>query len=424
MAREYDFTVLGASGFTGKYVCKEILKKTEGMDVKICFAGRSRKKVEEILNWAASCLNLPESRKNEVGIIVADVSDEQSLISMCKRTKIVLDCVGPFKFLGEPVVRACLEALTDYVDVTGEPEFMERIQHKYHEEAISKGVYIVNACGFDCIPSEMGVKFAKQNFPGTLTGIESYFTLGAGPHGVTGNYGTWASIIHGISDLTSLKNVRTSAGQKRAPVCGPKLKKKGIHYDKKSGAYAMPFAGADPSVVKRTQDYLFYNSNEISTQYMMYSSMGFLQAVATIFFVIIWYLMSRFSWGKNALLKYPEFFSGGFFSSKGPTEQQMATCYVSFLMFCRGYKKKVDTNEVQSMEKEAHNAQMVVKVVGPEAGYVLTPIVMVQSAFCIKEQREALPSSGGVYTPGIAFNNTKLLENLQKNDIKFEVISE
>lgn len=85
---------------------------------------------------------------------------------MTKMAKVIINCCGPYRFYGENVVKACVDTRTHHVDISGEPEYMERMQLKYHDIAKEKGIYIVSACGLDSIPADLGVVFLEQNFNG------------------------------------------------------------------------------------------------------------------------------------------------------------------------------------------------------------------------------------------------------------------
>lgn len=80
-------------------------------------------------------------------MVIADIHDDDSLKSMAEKTKCVINCCGPYRFLGEAVVKACIAAGTHHVDVSGEPQYMEKVQLEQSEEAEKKGVYVVSACG-------------------------------------------------------------------------------------------------------------------------------------------------------------------------------------------------------------------------------------------------------------------------------------
>ena len=143
-----DIVILGASGFTGKYVLRELLKFANPPNCaprRIAIAGRSKKKLAAALTWASSDPSLSSS----VPIYEADVNSMQSLITLCKKTKVLVSCVGPYRKYGRPVVEACVEAGVDYLDITGEPEFMEQMEHSYHEKAMQTGLFLTLMLKFD-----------------------------------------------------------------------------------------------------------------------------------------------------------------------------------------------------------------------------------------------------------------------------------
>ncbi len=74
----------------------------------------------------------------------------------------MLNVVGPYRLYGEPVVRACAECGTDYLDVSGEPEFMERMEAKYHDVAAANGCRIASAAGYDSVPGDFGTVLCQQ----------------------------------------------------------------------------------------------------------------------------------------------------------------------------------------------------------------------------------------------------------------------
>lgn len=98
--------------------------------------------------------------------IVADVSDDDSLKRMAAQGSVIVNCVGPYRFFGEQVVKACLEEGASHVDISGELQFLEGMQIKYHSVAEEKGVYIVGACGYDSVPGDCGVVYLQQKFDG------------------------------------------------------------------------------------------------------------------------------------------------------------------------------------------------------------------------------------------------------------------
>lgn len=166
----------------------------------------------------------------KIPIIVADVKDEKSLNDMAAKARIIINCCGPFRFFGEPVVKACVEQGTHHVDVTGEPEFIETMQLKYHEAAKKKGIYIVSACGMDSIPADLGVVFLQQEFGGTLNSVNTYMTFEAEKKvsGSVINYGTWESAVYGVGNAGALRDLRRKLFPKRLPSFKPKLQVKWV----------------------------------------------------------------------------------------------------------------------------------------------------------------------------------------------------
>ncbi|CAI0386946.1 unnamed protein product [Linum tenue] len=172
----YDLTILGASGFTGKYVVREALKFLNSPSSPLksfAIAGRNHSKLLDALKWAAKPNSPPPST---IAILTADPS---SLSLLCSQTRLILNCVGPFRLHGDPVVSACVEAGCDYLDICGEPEFMERMEYSYHDQAVENGSLVVSACGFDSVPAELGWMFNSKQwvYPAVPNRIEAYLSL-------------------------------------------------------------------------------------------------------------------------------------------------------------------------------------------------------------------------------------------------------
>uniref|UniRef100_A0A8B9GWP1 Saccharopine dehydrogenase-like oxidoreductase n=1 Tax=Astyanax mexicanus TaxID=7994 RepID=A0A8B9GWP1_ASTMX len=416
--RRYHFVVFGASGFTGRYVLEEAARCAAEAreELRWAAAGRSRARLETAISQAAESLGKPEL-KTEVDIIVADVDDAESLAVMCKQAVIVLNCVGPYRFFGEPVVKACVENGAHCVDVSGEPQFLEGMQLKYDGEAGEKGVYIVGSCGFDSIPADLGILFTRDQFKGTLTSVESFLTASAGPEGACIHEGTWQSLVYGLSDSGTLRSLRKKFGHKPLPVVGAKIKRRSaLFYSNEIQQYSVPFMGADPAVVKRTQRFLHEELQENPVQYGAYVGVGGVSSVVKLLFAgLMFWILVQFSFGRNLLIKFPRFFSFGYFSKEGPTQKQMEGSSFRFGFYGEGYTEGQDPSEGKP------NAKIRTLVQGPEAAYVATPIAMVQAAFTILNEPDSLPKKGGVYTPGAAFAKTTLIDRLNKHGIQFSV---
>uniref|UniRef100_A0A8D3DZN8 Saccharopine dehydrogenase-like oxidoreductase n=1 Tax=Scophthalmus maximus TaxID=52904 RepID=A0A8D3DZN8_SCOMX len=387
-SRPYHLVIFGASGFTGQFVVEEVARTvSEGPkgNLKWAVAGRSKQKLEKVVEQAAGVLGKPELR-SEVDILVADVEEPDSLAAMCKQAVIVLNCVGPYRFYGEPVVKACVENGAHHIDICGEPQFLEGMQLNYSSQAADKGVYIIGSCGFDSIPADMGVLYTRDQFKGTLTAVESFLTIGSGPDGGCIHDGTWQSAVYGFADGPKLQGLRRKFNHKPLPTIGSKIKRRGsVFFSNEIQQYTVPFMGSDPSVVKRTQRFLAEDHEATPVQYGAYAGIGGIGNIIKMMFagMMFWFLV-KFSFGRNLLIKViklagltPSLMSNGYL---------LSLCYYS------------------------------------ECGYVATPIAMVQAALTILNESTSLPKKGGVYTPGAAFAKTTLVDRLNKHGIQFSVI--
>ena len=151
--REFDVIVYGATGFTGRLVAEYLGGAYS--DLHWAMAGRSAAKLAEVRDLIGAAADTP--------LVVADAGDPASLAAMAARTKVVLTTVGPYQAYGEPLVKACVEAGTDYVDLCGEPAWMRDIIDGYDGAAKQSGARIVLSCGFDSIPFDLGVFFLQQH---------------------------------------------------------------------------------------------------------------------------------------------------------------------------------------------------------------------------------------------------------------------
>uniref|UniRef100_A0A4W5RIA5 Saccharopine dehydrogenase-like oxidoreductase n=1 Tax=Hucho hucho TaxID=62062 RepID=A0A4W5RIA5_9TELE len=403
--RPYHIIIFGASGFTGQFVVEEVARSAfEGPSgsLKWALAGRSRQRLEGVLNQAAETLRKPELR-TEVEIIVADVSEADSLAIMCQQGLVVLNCVGPYRFYGEPVVKACIENGAHCIDICGEPQFLERMQLEYHSRAMDSGVYVIGSCGFDSIPADMGILYTKNQFKGTLTAVESFLTIHTGPEGGCAHDGTWQSAIYGFADSGSLRKLRKKFGHQPLPVVGAKVKKRGsLFFSKEIDQYAIPFMGSDPSVVRRSQRFLYEGHQELpvrsNTTAHLYCLTGCLRSVT-----------------QRCYIVFPEFFSFGVFTKAGPSRKQMEGTSFTLTFFGEGYAEGLDPSQGRP------NARICTQIHGAEPGYVATPVAMVQAAITVLNEQQFLPITGGVYSPGAAFARTTLIDRLNRHGLVFSV---
>jgi short subunit dehydrogenase-like uncharacterized protein len=146
--RDIDIMVFGATGYVGKLTAGYLARSRSGL--AIALAGRSKKRLEAVRAGLGG-------RAKDWPLIVADVDKPGSLKDMASRSRLVLNAVGPYTRYGLPVVAACANAGTDYIDLTGEVPFVRRSIDQSHRRARDSGARIVHSCGFDSIPSDLTV---------------------------------------------------------------------------------------------------------------------------------------------------------------------------------------------------------------------------------------------------------------------------
>src|SRR4051812_13013445 len=154
MERPYDMVLMGATGFTGRLTAAYLAAHLPA-EARWALAGRDLDRLGAVRDRLGV----------DVPLLRADVTDPDSLRDLATAARVVLTTVGPYINYGEPLVAACAGAGTDYVDLTGEPEFVDLMYLKHHARATETGARIVHACGFDSIPHDLGVYFTVRELP-------------------------------------------------------------------------------------------------------------------------------------------------------------------------------------------------------------------------------------------------------------------
>jgi short subunit dehydrogenase-like uncharacterized protein len=152
----HDLIVFGATSFVGQILARYLFAQFGAHDgLRWALAGRSEPKLQRL----RSSLGPKAAR---LPIVLADAGDSVALEALCHQTRVVVSTVGPYALYGEPLVRACAGTGTDYCDLTGEVQWIRRMIHGYEKAARKSGARIVHCCGFDSIPSDLGVHFLQQ----------------------------------------------------------------------------------------------------------------------------------------------------------------------------------------------------------------------------------------------------------------------
>ncbi|GJQ68963.1 hypothetical protein Trydic_g6148 [Trypoxylus dichotomus] len=343
---------------------------------------------------------------------------------MASKAKIIINAVGPYRFYGEAVVKACLARSTHYIDVTGEPEFMEMIQLHYHEEALKKHVYLISACGMDSVPCDVGVIFIMKNFNGTLNSIEAYFNMIEDQYpGPIFNYATWESAVHSLANYKKLTEIRSKLFANRLPLRKPKLMlRKSIFKHEPTQRWYIPFPGADRSVMLRTQRYFYEKHNQRPIQIQCYCGFEeYYNAVLAVLLGSIFRVLCKYQWTRTLLLNHPKLFSFGMFNREGPSDEKQENSIFDICIEGEGWDEK--PLEPTDEFKTPPNKKISANVGARNPAYGATSIAVVLCAVMVLTESEKLPNGGGCYTPGVAFANTSLIAKLNKYGIKFEIRS-
>ncbi|QHO17241.1 putative mitochondrial saccharopine dehydrogenase-like oxidoreductase [Arachis hypogaea] len=416
----FDLVILGASGFTGKHVLKQALKflKAPSSPLRsIALAGRSPSNLSRALQWASG----PNSPPTDIPLLTADTSDPDSLRALCSRTRLLLNCVGPFRRHGDPVVAACAASGCDYLDITGEAEFMERMEARYHESAMESGSLV----------------WVGESSPYRVVG---YLTADS-ERGIVGNFGTFESAVLAVESVKDLEDLRRSRPARTRPaIPGPPPKGALIEHQKKIGLWGVVLPSADSTLVGRTFSTLTENpyglpgrnesADMVEKRKAFWSSvkpthfevkLGSKHLLSIFVYITIGIfigLLGKTSFGRWLLLKYPSVFTFGGFSKNGPSKEEVESASFKMWFVGHGYSKK----NVATERNRKPDMEIITRVMGPEMGYVTTPIILIQCALVLLSQRDNLPK-GGVYTPGIVFGATDLRDRLQQNGLSFDVIT-
>jgi len=173
MDKDLDIVIYGATGFTGKLCVKYLTENAK--DLRWAIAGRNLTKLSQVA--------IRFSPQTET--LVADGDDKKALDAITGRAKVIISTAGPFHRYSSKLVASCVQNSTHYVDITGETFWIKEIIDKHHSEAVSKGVRIIPSCGYDSLPSDLGVFFSSKQLGKPIKRIESYHTGQGGASGGT-----------------------------------------------------------------------------------------------------------------------------------------------------------------------------------------------------------------------------------------------
>lgn len=243
--RAYDLVLFGATGFTGGLTAAYLARNVPD-GCRWALAGRNLGRLEEVRERLAGI----DPALADLPLLVADVTDPGSLAEVAAAARVVATTVGPYVEYGEPLVAACAEAGTDYVDLTGEPEFADLMYVRYHDRARQSGARIVHACGFDSIPHDLGVWFTVQQLPeGAPLRVRGMLRAGGRFSG-----GTFHSALGAMSRMRQSKQAAAERKRVEPRPEGRRVRAtaRAPHHDSATGWWLLPLPTIDPLVVKRS----------------------------------------------------------------------------------------------------------------------------------------------------------------------------
>lgn len=379
--RDLDLVLFGATGFTGGLTA-EYLAAHAPAGLRWAIAGRNADKLASVRGRLGA----------DVEVLVADASDPVALSDVARRARVVISTVGPYLTHGGPLVAACAEAGTDYVDLTGEPEFVDRMFLEHHQTAVRTGARLVHACGFDSVPHDLGAYFTVQQLPSdqpiTLRGVVR--------SGGTFSGGTFHSALNQFARAKEMR--RTYAARRRVEDRPEGRTSRSVggkpHRDPVLGYWLLPLPTIDPIVVARSGAALpaygpeFRYSHWAGTKTLRYAAGGAVGvgalSLATQVRPLRELLLSRVPQGS------------------GPDAAKREKSWFT-----------VD------LVGEAGGQTVRTKVSGGDPGYTETAKMLSESALCLAFDDN--PPTAGQVTPAQAMGDA-LLARLQKAGIEFSVV--
>lgn len=244
MTRSYDVVLFGATGFTGA-LCADYLARHCPPGTRWAIAGRSPARLGAVVDRIGALRPAASP-----AVIIADVGDPASLTAMAEATRVLASTVGPFAEHGAPLVAACAAAGTDYLDITGEPGFVDEMFLHHQDRALDTGARMVHCCGFDSIPYDLGAYFSLRHLPpGVPLSMTGYVRASAEV-----SAGTFHSAIDAFG---SARDAARTAARRRQLQPRPTDRQVGTlratpHRIPGSQRWALPLPTIDPVIVLRS----------------------------------------------------------------------------------------------------------------------------------------------------------------------------
>ncbi|MDZ5443937.1 saccharopine dehydrogenase NADP-binding domain-containing protein [Micromonospora sp. 4G57] len=385
--RPHDLVLFGATGFTGALTA-EYLARHAPTGLRWALAGRNPAKLAAVRDRLAAI----DPALAELPLLTADMTDPESVRAVAASARVVASTVGPYVHHGEPLVAACADAGTDYLDITGEPEFVDLMYVRHHAEAVRTGARLVHACGFDSIPHDLGAWYTVKQLPsdGPIT-VDGF--VRAGGRFSAGTYHSALTAFSRTGEMSRAAKARKAVeprpeGRRVRAVPGK------VGRSRELGRWVVPLPTIDPQVVRR--------SAAARPEYgpdFRYRHFAAVKRLPTILVAGVGMA------GLVGLVKLPptrRWLLGRLSSGQGPTPEQRAKSWFRVRFLGSGGGRKVLT-----------------EVAGGDPGYDETAKMLAESALCLA--CDDLPPTSGQVTPVTAMGDA-LLERLVKAGMTFRVV--
>ncbi|MFL6145658.1 MAG: saccharopine dehydrogenase family protein [Labedaea sp.] len=381
----HDIVLFGATGFTGALTA-EYLAVHRPAGCRLALAGRNRSKLEALRGRLAKL----DPALRELPLLHADATDPRSLRAVAEATRVVITTVGPYIHYGEALVAACAEAGADYVDLTGEPEFVDRMFLRYHQQAVRTGARIVHACGFDSIPHDLGAYFTVRQLPEDVPITVDGYVRAVG----TISGGTFHSAVTAAS--RARQAMATAMARRRAdpPPAGRRIRTPLGRPSRIGRLWAVPLPTIDPQIVARSAAALPRYGPDFS--YRHYAAIKRLVTIAGLGAGLTAIgVLSNIPPARRWLLNRRK-------PGDGPSVARRAKSWFTVRFVGHGGGQRVVT-----------------EVAGGDPGYGETAKMLAESAFCLAF--DDLPPTAGQVTTAVAMGDA-LIDRLRAKDIVFQVV--
>ncbi|GAA2422896.1 saccharopine dehydrogenase family protein [Streptomyces glaucus] len=380
--RPYDIVLFGATGFVGRLTA-EYLAAHAPDGLRWAIAGRSGPKLERLRE------RLPGGEG--VGVLRADASEPASLRELAGHARVVATAVGPYVAHGEGLVAACADAGTDYLDLTGEPEFVDLTYVRHDARARETGARLVHACGFDSVPHDLGVYFTVGLLPeGVPLAVDGFVTADGALSG-----GTLASALGQFARGRQMRAAALDRGRHEPRLVGRRVATPAgaPRFAREVGAWALPLPTLDPRIVRRSARALERYGPDF--RYRHYAAVRHLPvAVGGAAAVGAVFAAARLPPARRWL-------SGLLEAGEGPSPERRARSWFSVRFVGEGGGRRVFT-----------------EVAGGDPGYGETAKMFAESALSLA--LDALPPTAGQVTTAVAMGDA-LIGRLRRAGITFRV---